>query len=182
MNPPLVTLTGPPGSGKTTAGRGAAERLGLEFVSAGELFRAEAARRGVDLATFSRMAEEDEGIDRALDQEMLSRARPGRLLEGRITGALCRRARIPSIDLVVTAREEVRVERVARRDSLDLAAARSATQAREGSERRRYLRIYGIDLDHERTDHMIDSSELSPPQVVEEIVDFVRHASVSDRV
>ncbi|HEV2231071.1 MAG TPA: AAA family ATPase, partial [Thermoplasmata archaeon] len=70
----MVTLTGPPGSGKTTAGRLAAELLRLEFISAGEQFRAEAAQRGVDLDALSTAAEADPAIDRALDDRMLGLA------------------------------------------------------------------------------------------------------------
>jgi cytidylate kinase len=63
----VVALGGPPGSGKSTAGRLAAQRLRYEFVSAGDLFRAEATQRGMSLAELSQLAERDDSIDRALD-------------------------------------------------------------------------------------------------------------------
>jgi cytidylate kinase len=174
VSPPLVTIGGPPGSGKTTAARSVARALGLEFHSAGQIFRAEAQRRGMDLGEFSKQAEQDPEVDRALDDRMLGLARPGRLLEGRITGALCRRRGISSIYVVVTATEEVRAARIAERDGLPRAAALRAMRVREQSERTRYLSYYGIDLDRESPDLTIDSSERSPDEVTTAIVEFVR--------
>lgn len=174
MNAPVVTLTGPPGSGKTTAGRLAAERLGLTFVSAGTLFRSEAERRGLDLAKFSRFAEQHEEVDRALDDRMLSWADASHLLEGRITGALCRRRSIPTIYLVVTAPEEVRVARIAGRDGGAREEVRQATRQRERSEADRYRRYYAIDLAREPADLTVDSSALSAVQVADRLAAFVR--------
>lgn len=174
MSAPVVTLTGPPGSGKTTAGRLAAERLGLAFVSAGALFRAEAQRRGMDLAKFSRFAEQHEEVDRELDDRMLTWADAGHLLEGRITGALCRQRAIPTVYLVVTAPEEVRVARIAGRDGGRADEVRAATRRREQSETDRYRRYYAIDLARERADLTVDSARLSPAQVADQLATFVR--------
>jgi predicted cytidylate kinase len=170
----VVTVGGPPGSGKSTAGRLAAESLGLEFRSAGEQFRAEARRHGMELAEFGRYAAAHPEVDRELDRKMQSLARPGRLLDGRIQGALCRRAGIPVYDLVVTAREEVRVRRVADRDGQSVDEARAKVREREASERDRYRRFYGIDLDQEHPDLVIDSSDHPPLEVAGTIVTFVR--------
>jgi cytidylate kinase len=169
----VITITGPPGSGKSTAGRGVAERLDLEFRSAGELFRERANTAGITLSEFSRRAEGDETIDRALDAQMLALARPGRVLEGRVTGALCRRRGVPCYYLLVTARPEIRYRRLAARDGISLGEAASTTTAREASERDRYLRYYGIDLDRETADLTVDSSELSVDAVVERLSEFV---------
>ncbi|MCI4336854.1 MAG: AAA family ATPase [Thermoplasmata archaeon] len=174
MTEPVVTLTGPPGSGKTTAGRLTAERLKLKFVSAGELFRAEAALRGMDLPTFSQYAERHEEVDRALDEKMLAQAKPDHLLEGRITGALCRRRGIGTIYLVVTAPEEVRVARIAGRDGGTMDAVRAATRQRERSEAERYSRYYHIDLTREPADLTVDSTSLIAGQVADRLSLFVR--------
>lgn len=171
----VVTLGGPPGSGKSTAGRLVADSLGLEFTPAGELFRAEARRHAMDLESFGRYATEHPEVDRELDRSLQALARPGRLLEGRIQGALCRRAGVPVHDVVVTAREEVRVRRVADRDHQSVEQARALVREREASERERYRRFYGIDLETEPAGFVVDSSDRSPLEVAEAIVDFVRH-------
>lgn len=169
----VVTLGGPPGSGKSTAGRLVATRLGLEYRSAGELFRAEGRRRGLDVEAFGRFAEAHPEVDRELDAAMQALARPGRLLDGRIQGALCRRRGVPVYDLVVTASEDERVRRVAHRDGQSEAEARERVRAREASERDRYRRFYGIDLDAERPDLEVDSTHDGPDSVAARIVAFL---------
>jgi predicted cytidylate kinase len=181
LNDPVVTLTGPPGSGKTTAGRLAAELLRLEFVSAGEQFRAEAMRRGIDLGALSTAADADPSIDRALDDRMVGLATPARFLEGRIIGALLRRRRVPTIYLEVTATEPVRIERLAGRDGLSAEEARRRTREREASEASRYRRYYSIDLAREPADLRVDSSELAPLEVAHRLVEFVRSSRGSAR-
>jgi predicted cytidylate kinase len=181
LNEPVVTLTGPPGSGKTTAGRLAADLLRLEFLSAGEQFRAEAARRGIDLEALSKAAEADPSIDRSLDDRMVGLATPARFLEGRIIGALLRRRRVPTICLEVTATEAVRVERVAGRDGVSVEEARRRTREREASETSRYLRYYDIDLAREPADLRVDSSQLAPLEVAHRLVEFIRSRRGSAR-
>lgn len=174
MTVAVVTLTGPPGSGKTTAGRLAADQLGLEFVSAGAFFRAEAERRGMALATFSGLAESNPEIDRALDERMVELAGPNRFLEGRITGALLRRAGIAADCLLVTAREPVRIDRIAGRDGVPRDVAAAALKERERSEADRYRRYYGLELDRVPVDLTVDASDLPPDAVADRLASFVR--------
>ena len=170
----VVTIGGPPGSGKSTAGRLVAARLGLEYRSAGEVFRAEGRRRGLSVEEFNRFAEAHPEVDRELDRAMQSLATPGHLIEGRIQGALCRRAGVPVHCILVTASEEERVRRLAARDGQTLAEARDRLRAREAMEQRRYLRDYGIDLAHETGDLSVDSTRVDPDGVAGSIVDFLR--------
>ena len=170
----VIAIGGPPGSGKSTAGRLVADRLGLEFRSAGEQFRAEAAGRGMDLETFGRYAEAHPEVDRELDRAMQALARPGRVLDGRIQGILSRRNGTPVRCIVVTADADERIRRVAQRDGQSVADATERVRAREASERVRYEKFYGIDLDREPADLTIDSTHLSPPGVAAAIVEFVR--------
>ncbi|MHB8351755.1 MAG: AAA family ATPase, partial [Thermoplasmata archaeon] len=137
-----VALSGPPGSGKTTAARAVARELKLEIFSAGERFRAEAARQGMGLTEFSFYAGTHPEIDRALDEAMLAQARPGVLVEGRVQGALLRARAVPVHWLSVTAAFEVRVGRVASRDGIPPARAAEEIRGRETSERARYQALY----------------------------------------
>lgn len=174
MSRRVVTIGGPPGSGKSTAGRLAAGQLGLEFRSAGEVFRAEAKERGWTVEQFGRYAETHPEVDRELDKTMQALAMPGRLLEGRIQGALCRRNGVPVHYIVVTASEDERVRRIAGRDRQTVEDARIRVRAREASERDRYLRYYGIDVDREVPDLTVDATVPPPRDVAETIVLFVR--------
>ena len=171
-----VAIGGPPGSGKSTAGRRVAAALGLDYRSAGDAFRAEAQSRGMDVEAFGRFAEAHPEIDRALDDEMQGLARPGVLLDGRIQAALCRRRGAPVYSIVVTAEESERARRVSRRDGQPLAEALRRIRERAESERERYRRFYDLDPDAETPDLKVDSTALSPDGVAAQILEFLRGA------
>ncbi len=180
MTDRAVALSGPPGSGKTTAARALARELRLEMVSAGERFRAEARRRGMELGAFSHYAELHPEIDRALDETLLALARPGILLEGRVQGALLRERSVPVHWLSVTAAFDVRVGRVAARDGVTPAQAAAGIREREASERSRYRALYGIDLDRARPDFEVDSSSLGAGEVVHLLRQHLREEEARD--
>jgi CMP/dCMP kinase len=175
----VVAIGGPPGSGKSTAGRLVADALGLDYRAAGDLFRSEAQRHGMDLEAFGDYAAQHPEVDRALDGSMQELARPGRLLDGRLPGVLLRRAGVPVIYVVVTAAQEERARRVAARDHQPLAEALARIRRREASERERYERFYGVDLEREPADLTIDATDRSPRDVAETILAFVRAQEAS---
>jgi CMP/dCMP kinase len=170
----VVALGGPPGSGKSTAARLVARELGLDYRSVGEAFRQQAKARGLDLEAFGRYAEAHPEVDADLDRSMQALARPGVLLDGRIQGALCRRRGVPVDVVVITASPEERARRLADRDHQTVAEAGRAMAVREASERTRYLKFYGIDLDREPADLVVDSTSKGPEAVTDEVVAFLR--------
>ncbi|MGA8664266.1 MAG: cytidylate kinase family protein [Thermoplasmata archaeon] len=169
----VVAIGGPPGSGKSTAGRLVAASLRLEYRSAGEVFRAEAKARGLDLEAFGRYAEAHPEVDRELDSTMQALAQPGRLLDGRIQSALCRRGGRPVYAIVVTAEERERARRVAQRDGESVPDALRQIRAREDSERKRYRRIYDLAPESEPADLTVDSTSLPAVEVAEKIVHYL---------
>lgn len=160
-----VTLSGPPGSGKTTLARLLSGRRGLPLVSSGELFRQMALEQGLTLAEFGRRAEREPRWDREVDRRM---AREGRRLgrgvfEGRLAAHM-----VPGADvkLWLQASLEVRVARVARRDGTTVAVARRRLVERERSEVRRYRKYYKIDLgDLSRYHLVLDSGRWGPEEL-----------------
>jgi len=177
----VVAIGGPPGSGKSTAGRRVAEALGLEYCSAGDVFRAEAKAHGMDLEQFGHFAEAHPEVDRKLDDTMQALARPGVLLDGRIQAALCRGRGRPVFSIVVTAEEAERARRVAARDGQSVEEALRRIRERTESERARYLRFYGLDPDRESPDLLVDSTHLPPAGVAGAITEFLLSQSRESR-
>lgn len=177
----VVAIGGPPGSGKSTAGRRVVEALGLEYRSAGQVFRTEAAARGMDVEAFGRYAEAHPEVDRTLDEGMQALARPGVLLDGRIQGVLCRRRSIPVYSVVVTAAEEERARRVAARDGQPFEEALGRIRYRAESERRRYRALYDIEVDVERGDLTVDSTTTPADRLAEEIIRFLGERDAEGR-
>lgn len=141
----LVTISGPPGGGKSTIAAALADALGVEHVSGGDIFRATAAERGLSLAEFNAQAEEDPAIDRELDRRQRERAREADdlILESRLSGWMA--GDLADLKIWLSAPLDVRAARIAEREETAVETARAETAAREESERDRYRRYYGID-------------------------------------
>ncbi|MGB2826287.1 MAG: AAA family ATPase [Thermoplasmata archaeon] len=171
-----IAISGPPGSGKTTVSEIVSERMGYRLVLVGQVFREMASERGVDLEKFGRFAEEDETIDRELDARMVAIARESKdiVIEGRLTGALMKRFEISALKVHIDASEEVRSDRIAKREEKPADIVLRDMQVRERSETKRYRAYYGIDpSDKSIYDIWIDSSNRTPEEVAENIVSEV---------
>ncbi len=171
MKGTVLTIGGPPGSGKSTVGRLLAEILHREYISAGEIFRSEAKRRGVALRTLGELAQADDRIDKTLDETMVGLASPHRVLEGRIIGELVSRRFMPVVRIFITASEFTRAQRIGRREGVPADLVLPAMRVREASEATRYRKYYGIELNDLRYDIGIDSTRLDPRQVVRTILE-----------
>ena len=144
----LITISGTPGSGKTTVARLLSQRLGLPHVYAGDLYRKAAEDRGVTLAQFNALCEQDHSIDRSLDNAMAAHARRGDvILEGRLAGFIALQEQVDALKVYLTASDEVRARRVAQREGRDWHAVLELNQVRQASDAKRYREIYGYDLD-----------------------------------
>jgi cytidylate kinase len=148
----IITVSGLIASGKTTQAKALAARLGLRYLSAGEVMRRWAEERGVTLLRFSEMAEQDHAIDRELDRLQVEMAREGNaVVDSRLSGWFVSAA----MKVWLRAPLEVRAQRVADREGVDPRVALEELQRREASERRRYRAIYGIDLDDLSPYHVV---------------------------
>jgi cytidylate kinase len=65
----IITLSGEPGSGKTSVGKALAEKLGFSYHSVGEIMDEIAARRHVSVTELQKLAEKDKEIDREADEK-----------------------------------------------------------------------------------------------------------------
>jgi cytidylate kinase len=168
----LITVSGEPGSGKTTVARLVARDLGLPHVYAGDLFRREAEARGLSLQEFNALCERDHSIDRALDDRMLVAAKEGNVvLEGRLAGFFAHGHGLEALKVWLTASEAVRAERVARRESRDERRVLEMNRVRQDSDARRYRDIYGFDLaDTSIYDVVLSSDDQTPEALAERLV------------
>jgi predicted cytidylate kinase len=172
-----ISISGPPGSGKTTVCMLVANDLGYDHVLVGQVFRQMALERKMDLETFGRLAEEDETIDSELDERMvaLARANENIVLEGRLTGALLKGRKVDVFAVFVTADERVRAGRIARREAQDVESVLKEMQSRERSEKKRYLAYYGVNpYDRSIYDLWVDSTDISAEEVAETVVGKLR--------
>jgi len=174
----IITISGSPGSGKSTVAKLVAKKLGLKHYSTGDFMREMADERGANIIEFSKMAENDESIDKALDerQEKLGREEDDFIIDARLAYHF-----IPdSIKIFLDVDPKVGAERVFRQHRKDEKAAAAAElqkeiKRRQDFEIKRYKKYYGIDhLDKKNYDLWIDTSRMTPERIVGEIIKFAR--------
>ena len=168
-----ITISGPPGSGKTTACNKLSEILGLKAVVFGKIFRELAAEKHLSLIDFGALAEKDPSIDRAIDDRILEIARQNKdiILESRLSAYMLSRNSIPAFKIYLGASPEVRMSRIGVREGQTLEDAKKETLERQASEAKRYMMYYNIDVnDMSVYDLVVNTDELDPDGVIDAIL------------
>ncbi|HLM65331.1 MAG TPA: AAA family ATPase [Acidimicrobiales bacterium] len=168
----LITVSGPPGSGTTTASARIASRLALELLPGGEVFRAMAAEREMTLPVFGVYVAEHPEVDVELDSRLAARARKGDVvIESRLAGWIAHTDRLPAVTTWVDCAPEVRAQRVADREDKSVEQAAAENLERQRVERERYLALYGIDMtDLSIYDLVLDSGRLPADEIAAQVV------------
>lgn len=170
-----ITISGPPGSGKSTLSKTISVKFGLELVSMGDIFRKCAQDRCMSLDEFGQIARCNEKIDREIDemQKMIANEKDNIVIEGRLSGFILE----ADLKIWLKAPLEIRAQRIAKRECKSTEKAIEETSAREECERERYLKYYDIDIkDMSVYDLVIDSSKWSGQEIseiVEKAVNFL---------
>jgi predicted cytidylate kinase len=167
-----ITISGLPGTGKTTVAKLLEKRLGLRYVYSGEIFRDKAKKQGLSLEEFGAYCETHREIDEELDQYQLEILRKGNvILEGRISGWLAYRNKIPAVKVLLEAAVDVRAGRIVKREQGNIEERKKEILKREKSEATRYKKYYDIDVnDTSIYDVIIDVSKKTPEEITEIIL------------
>lgn len=141
--------------------------LQLPYIYAGQLFREEAARRGMTLAEFNALAQRDPQVDEDLDERQLEYLRRGGvILEGRLSGWLAHTNGISAFKVWLVATEDERIKRLVERDGGDPQTQAELMSDRVTREQDRYGRYYGADLtDLGIYDIVLDSTATPPDEL-----------------
>lgn len=174
-----ITISGKAGSGKSTVAKLLSEKLNLKHYSIGDLMRAMAIEKGISLLEVNKMAEKDISIDSELDDKLkeLGRTKDNFVVDGRLTAFFIPNA---EIRVFLDADDKTRASRILnenrnQEESRNIKDTMINIKNREESEKKRYKKFYGIDyLDKKLYNLIIDTTNLTPIQVVEEIIGYTR--------
>lgn len=165
-----ITITGDPGSGKTTFARAVVEKTGYQLITTGNIFRKLAAEKGISLAALNELAEKQAEIDAQVDDYLKSlNDEPGDIiLDSRMGWHFIRN----SLKIRLTVDPEVAVQRIfhdnaeLREKFTDLNEAMNEVERRRASEIARYRNLYGVDIgDPANFDLVINTSHKAPEDV-----------------
>ncbi len=171
-----ITISGLPGTGKTTVAKLLEKQLGVRYIYSGEIFRKLAKKQKMSLEEFSKYCETHQEIDEKLDQYQLAILRKGNVIvEGRIAGWLAYQNHIPALKVLLEADINIRAYRIVKREPGDIEKRKKEILKREKSEATRYKKYYGIDVRKTSIyDVIIDASEKTPEEIMEIIIQHLK--------
>lgn len=180
----IITISGKPGSGKSSTSDQVAELLGYTRYSSGDMVREILARDGMTLAEYNHLAQDDQSLDAKIDDYLRSlRNKKNIVVDSRLGFYWLPESFKVYLDLdiqVATVRifkdavsNNMRTKSGENAHSLDEVARQ--VKDRVETERRRFKEMYNVDpYNPERFDLVIDTSRHSPQTVALTIFDHYR--------
>ena len=191
----IITISGTPGSGKSTVAKMLVQKLGLERINIGAIMRQLAQQKGMTLEELTAYAKSHQEIDREVDHKTRDQARvlaqKGKnvLVEGRVQFFF-----LPeSIKIFLKVDFEEAAKRILkdlqnaekRRERneevvLSLPKVKEKIIRREEEDAQRYKKLYGLDhRDEKQYDLIINTTSLTPEKAVEKILSYLKTQSKS---
>lgn len=168
----IITISGTSGSGKSTVGQLLKEKLKMNYIYSGQIFRETAKKYKMSLEEFGKYCENNENIDKELDEKQLNILKKGDIiLEGRLAGWIAHKNNIQGLKIMLNADFETRIKRIIEREDGEYNKRLREILEREKSEEKRYNKYYNIDIkDTSIYDLIIDSSNKKPEEIIEIII------------
>lgn len=178
----IISITGAPGSGKTSVGKLLAERLGYRFYSVGGLRGKMALDRGIRLDELNRIGETDASTDTSIDdyQKELGAQEDDFVIEGRLSWhfiphsfkVLLTCDTTEAARRVFQARQEDREGRADEPEYASPEEAQKAIEERIASDVRRYKKYYDLDYrDPAHYDLVVDTTDIRGFPAVTDVVE-----------
>ena len=177
----IITLTGKPGSGKSSSADRVAELLGYARFSSGETVRNNIKKQKITLSTYNKRAEINPELDNAIDEELRALREQNDIVIDSRLGFYW----IPeSFKVFLDLSGDVAIARIFKDANLNTLRSNAGeggtsmddvinqVNERMHSERSRFKKLYGINpYSIEHFDLVIDTAQHSPPTVALTIFD-----------
>lgn len=174
----IITISGKPGSGKSTVAKIISNKLRLKNYSIGDLRGRMALDRGITIDDLNKVGEEEEFTDREADeyQEKLGKQEDNFVIDGRLSYYF-----IPnSVRIFLNVDDDMGAQRIFLTKREDEKTEKNVEYLKERlakrveSDHKRYKKYYGIDFEaKENFDIIIDTTKISPEETAEKIIKFI---------
>ncbi len=190
----IISISGYHGSGKSTIAKMIAEKLGWPRYYMGGLRREAAKKRGLTLAQYNKLGEEDPQTDLEVDsyQKELGKKEDNFIIEGRTSWFF-----IPhSLKIYLDVKKEIGAERIfnnikkenggiGRNEDNNLNTIEDVIKSLEErhlSDKKRYEKYFGIDVyNKSHYDFYLDTSNIGIDEVFEKTFSFIKENLEKDR-
>ncbi len=177
----IISLTGIPGSGKTTVRNMLAQQLGLTRYSMGDVFGKLAVEHGMTIGAFNEFAKTKPEVDHQVDahQTTLAEQEDNFIIDSRLAWHFIPRSFKVFLDVDLTeAAQRIYSAKQAnpesRKDEPDYGSideVKTAIEKRLIADNERYKALYGVEyLDHKNYDIVIDTTHTPPVDVAAQIL------------
>src|SRR3989344_3001519 len=178
MKKHIITITGFPGSGKSSTAKGVALRLGYEYFSSGDMFRKMAAERELSIEEMNFTAEKQKEIDFEVDKLFVKMGKEKNdfVIDSRTAFHWIPNSFKVFLDLnprIAAERtfEQIHKEGRASQAGASIGEVYENTLKRVESERKRYKSLYKIDItDRMKFDLVVDTKINNLEEVIEIVV------------
>ncbi len=175
----IITISGMPGSGKSTVGKILVKKLGYKHYSMGDFYGEIAMARGITIDEILNLAKTDASIDKTIDerQKNISKNEDNIIIDSVLGFHF-----IPnSLKVFIDVDPKIAGERVfkdQRPDEPRVSSIEEATEmlmSRPKINDERYKKYYGISyMDRSQYDLVIDSSNMTPEEVADKIIEAIK--------
>jgi cytidylate kinase len=179
----IITISGDPGSGKSTVAKAVAKELSLKHFSAGDFMREMAESKGISLLELGKLAEKDPSIDKEIDERNKHLAlKDDFVIDSRLAFHFIPKAIkiFLKVDLKVAAKRTwkdiVAQKRHTEKQLNSETEVYDAIVKRQQNEIERYKKYYGIDfLSGKNYDLVLDTTNLTIEESIQKVLEFVKN-------
>ncbi|MFH1366987.1 MAG: (d)CMP kinase [Patescibacteria group bacterium] len=181
----IISISGKPGSGKSTIAKRLAQDLGYKRYYMGDIFRAASKKKNLTLVEYLKLGEKDHSIDKEVDKQLseIGKREDNLVIEGRTAYHF-----IPqSLKIFLDVDENIGAKRVfedfkinsMRNEARQVTNVEDVLQInreRMKSDEKRYREIYGIDVfNPDNFDFFLDTTSFSKEEEYQKIFKYIKN-------